>query len=193
MTFDEVAELPARLVRDLSTDEPSHRCIGDIPYRPIAGRTNLYLATCIELGSCKVAGRQIVDHLCTRLVEEALTAAACDRGSLAGAVFHNNHGPVYTAKAYTDLCKHLGIAQSMGSVRSSADNSLAESFNATLKRELLEDTTTFPDQAIAHRALFAWANRYNTRRRHSAIGLVSPNTYETTHTATASATVTAAA
>ncbi|WP_412973468.1 integrase core domain-containing protein [Pseudoclavibacter sp. CFCC 14310] len=69
----------------------------------------------------------------------------------------------------------------------------SRSFNATLKRELLEHTTAFPDQATAHRAVFAWANRYNTRRRHSAIGNISPNTYETNHTATASATLTTAA
>jgi transposase InsO family protein len=66
----------------------------------------------------------------------------------------------------------------MGAVGSSADNSLAESVNAALKRELLEGRPAFPDQATAYRAVFRWADRYNTRRRHSAIGHVSPNAYE---------------
>ena len=77
----------------------------------------------------------------------------------------------------------------MGAVGTSADNSLAESFNAALKRELLEGRAAFPDQATAYRAVFRWANRYNTRRRHSAIGNIAPNAYETA----ASATLTEAA
>ena len=81
----------------------------------------------------------------------------------------------------------------MGAVGSSADNSLAESVNAALKRELLEGAAAFPDQATAYRAVFRWANRYNTRRRHSAIGHVSPNAYEAAYAATASATLAEAA
>jgi transposase InsO family protein len=79
--------------------------------------------------------------------------------------------------------------QRLLAIGSSADNSLAESFNATLKRELLEGRPTFPDQTTAYRAVFRWANRYNTRRLHSAIGNIAPNAYE----AALSATLTKAA
>ena len=150
------------------------------------------LPTCIDLGSRKLAGWQVADHMRTELVEDALRAAHRDRGSLAGAVFHSDHGSVYTSKAYAALCEQLKVTQSMGAVGTS-DNSLAESFNAALKRELLQGASAFPDQATAYRAVFRWANRYNTRRRHSAIGYVSPNTYEAAHAATASATLAEAA
>ena len=100
---------------------------------------------------------------------------------------------VYTSKAYVKLCKDLKVTQSMGAIGTSADNSLAESFNAALKRELLAGRAAFPDQTTAYRAVFRWANRYNTRRRHSAIGNISPNTYETAYAATTSATLTKAA
>ncbi|WP_454168098.1 integrase core domain-containing protein [Microbacterium lacticum] len=73
------------------------------------------------------------------------------------------------------------------------DNSLAESFNAALKRELLQGASAFPDQATAYRAVFRWTNRYNTRRRHSAIGQITPNSYENTYAAARSATLTEAA
>jgi len=66
----------------------------------------------------------------------------------------------------------------MGAVGSSADNALAESFNATLKREVLAGTTTFANQTDARRRVFRWATRYNTRRRHSWCGYLSPSTYE---------------
>lgn len=72
-------------------------------------------------------------------------------------------------------------------------HSLAESLNAALKRELLEGASAIPDQATAYRAVFRWANRYNTRRRHCAIGQITPNTYENAYTATTSATLAEAA
>jgi transposase InsO family protein len=147
----------------------------------------------IDLGSRKLAGWQIADHMRTELVEHALHAAVRDRGSLAGAIFHSDHGSVYTSKAYTGLCERLKVTQSMGAIGSSADNSLAESVNAAMKRELLEGAATFPDQATAYRAVFRWANRYNTRRRHSAIGHITPNTYENAYDTAGSATLTEAA
>ena len=70
------------------------------------------------------------------------------------------------------------------SIGSSADNALAESFNAALKRELLAGRPAFPDQATVYRAVFRWAARYNTRRRHSALGSIAPNIYETAAAAT---------
>lgn len=187
------SRFPDLIERDFSIGEPNRRYVGDITYLPIADGTNLYLATCIDLGSRKLAGWQVADHMRTELVEDALRAAARDRGSLAGAIFHSDHGSVYTSKAYAALCEQLKVVQSMGAVGTSADNSLAESVNAALKRELLEGRPAFPDQATAYRAVFRWANRYNTRRRHSAIGQITPNTYETAYAATASATLAEAA
>lgn len=175
---------PDLLKRNFTAATPNTAYVGDITYLPIADGTNLYLASVIDLCSRKLAGWQVADHMRTELVTDALNAAARDRGSLAGALFHSDHGSVYTSKDYAKLCGQLGVTQSMGAIGSSADNALAESFNATLKRELLAGAPTFPDQATARRAVFRWAVRYNTRRRHSAIGNISPNTYETTASAT---------
>ena len=123
----------------------------------------------------------------TSLVEEALKAAAVTRGStraLAGAVFHSDHGSVYTSKDYARLCADLGVTQSMGAVGTSADNALAESFNATLKREVLQDAACWPDEATCRRQVFRWIIRYNTRRRHSWCRYQSPSTFESLYAAT---------
>jgi hypothetical protein len=61
---------------------------------------------------------------------------------------------------------------------------LAESFNATLKRETLQGAHAWPDQAACRRAVFGWVNRYNTRRRHSYCGQQPPIIYEQQHAAT---------
>ena len=120
----------------------------------------------------------------TDLIATALLDAAATRGSLAGAVFHADHGAQYTSRAYAELCARLGVTQSMGAVGSSADNALAESFNATLKRELLHGNAAWPTELACRREVFRWATRYNTRRRHSWCRQQAPNTYEALHAAT---------
>ena len=99
-------------------------------------------------------------------------------------MFHSDHGSVYTSKDYATLCSQLGVTQSMGAVGSSADNALAEAFNATLKREVLQDAHCWADEATCRRQVFRWILHYNTHRRHSYCGYQSPNTYETHHAAT---------
>lgn len=99
----------------------------------------------IDCYSRRIAGWAVAEHMRTELVADALAAADIHRGSLAGAVFHSDHGSQYTSRDFAALCARLGITQSMGGVGSSADNALAESFNATLKREVLQDRNNWPD------------------------------------------------
>lgn len=177
-------KVPDLLKRDFTAEAPNQRYVGDITYLPLADGSNLYLATVIDCHSRRLAGWAIADHMRTELVADALTAAQCTRGSLAGAVFHSDHGSVYTSKDYATLCAELGVTQSMGAVGTSADNALAESFNATLKREVLQDNNVWADEATCRRQVFRWLVRYNTRRRHSWCRYQSPITYESHYAAT---------
>lgn len=69
----------------------------------------------------------------------------------------------------------------MGKVGTSADSSIAESFNASPKRETLRGGANGShDVRAARRAVFAWITRYNTRRRVWTCGYLS-STYEDTH------------
>ena len=84
----------------------------------------------------------------TDLVIDALTAAQRTRGSLDGAIMHTDHGAQYTSSLRCCL-HHGGVRQSMSKVGSSADNALAESFNATFKRETLQGRRAFTDERDA--------------------------------------------
>jgi transposase InsO family protein len=177
-------KVPDLLKRDFTAPAPNLRYVGDITYLPLTDGANLYLATVIDCYSRRLVGWSIADHMRTELVEVALRAAAMTRGGLAGAVFHSDHGAQYTSKDFAALCHRLGVTQSMGAVGTSADNSLAEAFNATLKREVLQDQNSWPDKAACRRQLFRWLTRYNTRRRHSWCRYQSPVAYETGTAAT---------
>ncbi|STZ41299.1 transposase [Mycolicibacterium gilvum] len=171
-------KVPDLLKRDFTAAQVNTRYVGDITYLPLATGANLYLATVIDCCSRRVAGWAIADHMRTELVIDALKAAAALRGSLAGAIFHADNGSQYTSRDFANLCRDLGVVQSMGAVGSSADNALAESFNAALKREILQDRNCWPDAAICRREVFRWLARYNTTRRHSYCRHSSPATYE---------------
>jgi transposase InsO family protein len=176
-------KVPDLLKRDFTAPAPNRKYVGDITYLPIADGTNLYLATVIDCYSRRLVGWAVADHMRVELVEDALNAARLARGSLANAIFHSDHGSVYTSKAYARLCADHGVTQSMGAVGTSADNALAEAFNATLKRETLQDHHVWPDEVTCRRQVFRWLVRYNNRRRHSWCRYQSPVDYETATTA----------
>lgn len=177
-------KVPDLVKRDFTAPAQNLKYVGDITYLPIADGTNLYLATVIDCYSRRLVGWAVADHMRVELVEDALRAAQLTRGSLAGSVFHSDHGSVYTSKDYAKLCADLDVTQSMGAVGSSADNALAEAFNATLKREILQDQSVWPDETACRRQVFRWLVRYNNRRRHSWCRYQSPVGYETGAAAT---------
>lgn len=172
------AAVPDRLGRDFTATEPNTRYVGDITYLPLADGSFRYLATVIDLYSRRLAGWAIADHMRTGLVETALRRAHFVRGSIAGALFHTDHGSQYVSERFAKCCTELGVLQSRSAVGSSADNALAESFNATLKREVLQGRKTFTNALEARFQVETWITDYNTIRRHSSLGYASPIDYE---------------
>jgi transposase InsO family protein len=185
------AKAPDLIGRDFTAPAPNQRYVGDITYLPVGERGFLYLATVLDLHSRRLAGYAIAEHMRAELVIDALAAAERTRGSLAGAIFHSDHGAQYTSRAFAAACATAGVLQSMSPVGSSADNAAAESFNATLKRETLQGRRAFTDERDARLTAFRWLHRYNTTRRHSRLGHQSPIAYE--RTTTTSTTLTQAA
>ncbi len=76
--------VPDLLRRDFTAPAPNQVYVGDITYLPLAGGTNLYLATVIDCCSRKLAGWALADHMRTDLVSDALHAAERARGRYAG-------------------------------------------------------------------------------------------------------------
>ncbi|MEW5659836.1 IS3 family transposase [Streptomyces cinereoruber] len=169
---------PDLIGRDFTAAAVNTKYVGDITYLPVSGTKPLYLATVIDLASRRLAGWAIADHMRTELVIDALAAAERTRGSLAGAVMHTDHGSQYTSRAFAEICRSTGVHQSMGAVGSSADNAVAESFNAAFKRETLKGRKGWSNEREARLDAFRWLTRYNTRRRHSHLGQRSPIAYE---------------
>jgi transposase InsO family protein len=97
----------------------------------------------------------------------------------AAAWFATESGP--SKRSFGKRCQEAGVMPSMGSVGDAYDNAMADSFFATLERELL-NRRRFRSQAEAKMAVFEWIEGwYNPRRRHSSLGYRSPVNYERAH------------
>jgi putative transposase len=155
--------------------------VGDITYlRTWEGW--LYLATVIDAHSRRVIGWAIAEHMRADLVEQALQMAITLRGELpVQLVFHADRGTQYASAQITRFAAENGITRSMGKTGICWDNAMAESFFATLKTEFYY-RRVWPTKTRARLAVGAWIeDRYNRRRRHSALGQISPVQFELQH------------
>jgi putative transposase len=171
---------PDLVERNFRSDGPDRLWVADITYVPTWSGF-LYLAVVVDAWSRRVVGWSMETHLRTDLVLQALNMALHQRRP-DGVIHHSDQGTQYTSIAFGLRCKEAKVRPSMGSVGDAYDNAMCESFFATLETELIE-RKRFRNQAEARMAVFdfieAW---YNPRRRHSALGQMSPINYEKMHT-----------
>lgn len=167
---------PDLVDRNFSAEGPNQLWVADITYIPTwAGF--LYLAVVLDVFSRRIIGWCMRPHLRTELILEALNMAA-DQRRPQGVIHHSDQGSQYTSLAFGNRCEQLGVRPSMGSVGDCYDNAMCESFFATLECELL-DRSTFQSHAEARSAIFEFIEGwYNRRRRHSALGYLSPLRFE---------------
>ena len=167
---------PDRVERHFQADAPDRLWVADITYVPTwAGF--LYLAVVLDVFSRRVVGWSMANHLRTELVLNALNMALAQRRP-EQVIHHSDQGTQYTSLAFGKRCREMGVIPSTGSVGDCFDNAMAESFFATLECELI-DRRSFRTQAEARMAIFQFLEGwYNTRRRHSALGYLSPNDFE---------------
>lgn len=158
-------------------DRPGQVWQSDITYIPTAEGW-LYLAFTLD-----AASRRCVAHHCREDLLATLTtttfqrAAQCQR-PLEGLIHHSDRGSQYAADAFQQCLRAWNVTASMSRKGNPYDNALAESFVATLKTECFGGVTP-PSKAAARLMIFDYIESfYNPRRRHSALGYVSPIAFE---------------
>ena len=168
---------PDLVQRQFTAAAPDRLWVADITYVPTwAGF--LYLAVVLDVHSRRIVGWAMADHLRSELVIEAVDMAVWRRRPTEGVIHHSDQGSQYTSLAFGRRLREAGLVGSMGSRGDCFDNATAESFFATLECELLA-RHRFPTRSAARLALFDYIEGfYNTHRRHSALGYLSPAAYE---------------
>lgn len=138
----------------------------------------LYLAVILDVFSRRVVGYAIDDHMRTELVTEALKGALQNRDIPDGLLHHSDRGSQYASDEYRQMANDAGVKLSMSRKGDCWDNAVAESFFATLKKELIHRQSWITkSQAITAVDEYI-TSFYNRDRRHSSIGYRSPADYE---------------
>lgn len=177
ITGNRPVNAPDLIGRQFSAEAQDQKWCGDVTYvKTWDGWA--YLATVIDLHSRRVVGWAVADHMRTSLVTDALDMAIATRRPPAGVIFHSDRGTQYTSGEFDAYCRRNGIRRSLGRTGICYDNAVAESFFATYKKELIH-TRPWPSVRDLTVRTKDWIdNYYNTTRRHSTLGYLTPNEYE---------------
>jgi putative transposase len=163
--------------RQFQVDRPNVLWVADITYLR-TGEGWLYLAAVQDAYSRLIVGWSMATHMRSRLVVDALQMALARRRPDPGLIHHSDQGSQYVSLAFGRAAHQAGIAVSMGSRGDAYDNAVAETFFATLKKELV-NRRTWPDRLELQSATFEYIEAfYNRRRRHSTLNMLSPANYE---------------
>jgi putative transposase len=164
--------------RRFRPDAPNVLWIADVTYlRTWEGW--LYLAAVQDAYSRRIVGWSMADHMRAELVVDALQMAVSRRRPAPGLIHHSDQGSQYVSLAFGQAARDAGIARSMGSKGDCYDNAVAESFFATLKKELVH-RRSWPTRRELTSEVFEYVEAfYNRVRRHSTLGYLSPADYET--------------
>jgi putative transposase len=151
---------------------PDRVWVADVTYIPTREGW-LYLAVILDLATRHVVGWALRTRLDHELTLTALRMALTHRRARGG-LHHSDRGVQYTSRTYQQVLAAAGFTPSMSRVGNCWDNAVAESFFATVTKELLVDGV-FPSRERASRELFAFIEIwYNRKRRHSALGYRTP-------------------
>jgi putative transposase len=163
--------------RQFSPNAPNVLWIADVTYlRTWEGW--LYLAAVQDAYSRRIVGWSMADHMRAELVVDALQMAVARRRPDPGLIHHSDQGSQYVSLAFGQAAGDAGIARSMGSKGDCFDNAVAESFFATLKKELVH-RRSWPSRRELTGEVFEYIEGfYNRTRRHSTLGMLSPADFE---------------
>jgi putative transposase len=163
--------------RDFDPSGPNVLWVADITYLR-TGEGWLYLAAVQDAYSRRIVGWSMAAHMRASLVVDALKMALARRRPGPGLIHHSDQGAQYVSLAFGRAAKDAGIAISMGSVGDAYDNAVAETFFATLKKELV-NRRSWPSRHELQSAVFEYIEAfYNRHRRHSTLQMLSPAAYE---------------
>lgn len=168
---------PNLIERQFTAEAPNEVWVSDITY--LWTRQGwMYLAVIIDLFSRRVVGWSLSDRMTADLVCSALDSAVAQRQPGPKLIFHSDRGSQYASRTFRRRLWRYRMTQSMSRKGNCWDNAVAESFFATLKKELVRDFV-FDSRAAARSAVFEYIEVfYNRQRAHSLLNYATPTSFE---------------
>lgn len=171
---------PNVLDRQFTATAPNQKWVADFTY-VWTSEGWLFVAVVLDLFSRRVVGWSMQAEMTAQLVAEALVMAVWRRGRTTTLVHHSDRGSQYTSEHFQRLLREIGVQCSMSRAGNVWDNAVAESFFSILKTERIH-RRHYQTRNEARADIFDFIERYyNTTRRHSKLGYLSPLDFERQH------------
>ena len=164
------------LKQQFNVDKPNTAWVSDITYYKYNDKW-FFICAIIDLFSRKVIAYKISKNNSTQLTKSTVKIAIESRHPNKGLIFHNDHGANYTSATFSKYLTENGITQSFSKVRNPYDNSVAESFFSSLKREELYRIKIKSEYELKQ-IIWDYIDFYNNRRPHATINYKTPIQYE---------------
>ena len=150
--------------------------VGDITYIPLVESDFLYLALLMDRFSRYIVGSSLEDNMEESLVLAALQKAITVRQPKPGLIHHSDRGGQYAGAGYRQMLARARMVQSMSRAENCYDNAYMESCFGSIKTEL--EMVPYENQLVARKEIPDYIRYFNTRRRHSALGYMTPEQFE---------------
>ena len=167
---------PNKLKGKFLTDAPNNIWVSDITYIKIEG-CFVYLCVVIDLYSRKVIAYKVSKNIDTDLVKRTFLTAFESRGHPKGLTFHSDQGTQYTSYVFRTLLRSNGVTLSYSRPGTPHDNAVAESFFASIKKEVFRKYFYATKKAVV-KAVDEYVEFYNDYRPHQRLGYLTPNKVE---------------
>lgn len=173
---DETRKHKNYLNQEFDPDAPNKVWVSDITYFK-CNEKSYYICVIIDLYARKVIGYKVGKKNSTQLIKTTLKQAYESRLPDASLIFHSDRGSNYCSKTLNDYVKSLGFVRSFSRPYVPYDNSVIESFFASMKREELY-RKRYRTETDLYQAIDDYIEFYNTRRPHSKIQYKTPEQKE---------------
>lgn len=164
------------LVKRKVPNAPNKVWVSDITYIP-TDKGWLYLAIVKDLCSKEIVGWATGERITSQLAQQALQSALAKHKPPSGLIHHSDRGIQYCCHEYQELLKKHSLLSSMSRKGNPYDNAAAENFFSCLKCEMVYLKRFKTRDQAALEILRYIEGFYNRRRRHSALGRISPQQY----------------
>ena len=173
---DECLKYKNHLNQEFIAERPNEIWVSDITYFKYSGKS-YYICVIIDLFSRMVLGYKIGKTNSTQLVKSTFQNAYKERQPHTGLIFHTDRGSNYRSKSMNDCMRSLNITHSFSRAHVPYDNSVMESFFASMKREELY-RTKYRSEADFRKAVDKYMLFYNTKRPHRKLQYKTPEQKE---------------
>lgn len=168
---------PNKLQRAFTVEQPNRVWVTDVTYiRTWQGW--LYLSAVMDLYARNIVGWSMKPTLARELVLDALLMAVWRRRPTQQVIVHSDQGSQFGSDDWQRFCRANNLEPSMSRRGNCWDNAVAESFFSSLKKERIRKRI-YRTRDLAKADVFDYIEVfYNRTRRHSHLGGVSPEAFE---------------